>query len=183
MLQKHCTVYSICNGCTYSIFHLSFHFAYHFGGWALTFSQKWSSSKRFWDAHWGFCRSTDEFCHSRSKSDPAWGVPLHFLNVFLRAVTQIGFVNNPYSGAVILATVAWASPHAALGCAVGGGVAAAAEMALRLQPEVLLRGGVSPFNAALIGMVAGSISTPEEREGPTLWLLIAGAGLVRYHFH
>ena len=87
----------------------------------------------------------------------------------------MGFVNNPYTGAVIFAVIVLANNAAGLGCVIGGGVATAAAMVrrdygglllpaqsqrarvvslfqvLRLEDDTRLRAGVPNFNGLLLG--------------------------------
>ena len=89
----------------------------------------------------------------------------------------MGFINNPYFGAVAFVSILCADPWVGLALLVGGGAATAAEMALRLQSEVKLRNGVSPFCACLYSTVMATIATEEELRGSTFWLCLVGGAM------
>ena len=57
----------------------------------------------------------------------AW-FPAHYLNVFLRAVGQPAFVNNPILGAVIFASLFVKEWQVGIGCLLGGSIATLTEL-------------------------------------------------------
>lgn len=52
----------------------------------------------------------------------------HYLNVFLRAVGQPAFVNNPILGAVIFASLFVNEWQVGIGCLLGGSIATLTEL-------------------------------------------------------
>ena len=57
----------------------------------------------------------------------AW-LPAHYLNVFLRAVGQPAFVNNPILGAAIFASLFVKEWQVGTGCLLGGSIATLTEL-------------------------------------------------------
>jgi len=81
-----------------------------------------------------------------------WFLPIN-LNIFLRAVGQPAFVNNPLLGLLILVAIFLFNWQVGLGCILGGGVATLTEVVLGLHPWDLVGNGVCSFNGVLVGTV------------------------------
>jgi len=103
---------------------------------------------------------------------------LRFVDVNLRGIGQVMFQDNPLSGALFLAAIAWGSFAAGVPQVLFGGlvaVVAATAMAhwLRVDPASL-RAGLYGFNAFLVGLALATFVAP----GPLLWVYaILGAAV------
>ena len=86
-----------------------------------------------WDTYLGDCSVVDEYLADKPVRS-AW-LPAHYLNVFLRAVGQPAFVNNPILGAAIFASLFVKEWQVGTGCLLGGSIATLTELV-----------GAVPFN-------------------------------------
>lgn len=103
---------------------------------------------------------------------------LMFVDVNLRGVGQVMFQNNPLSGALFLAAIAWGSFSAdAPGIFFSGLVAVVVSsltaMWLRV-PDENLRAGLSGYNGVLVGLALATFLAP----GPLLWAYVALGSVV-----
>ncbi|CAL1590340.1 unnamed protein product [Knipowitschia caucasica] len=85
----------------------------------------------------------------------------------LRGVSRVILVNNPLSGALILAALVWASPWQALLGAVGVLVSTLTAV-ITGQDRGQVRGGLHGFNGMLVSLLIGHFSAEEE----WYWLLL-----------
>jgi len=113
-------------------------------------------SKNPWNSFLGDCSVIDQYLLDKPIYSFKWFVP-HYLNVFLRAVGQPAFVNNPLCGLLILVATFLPNWKVGIGMVVGGSIATIAEMVLRFQPWDLMRNGVAAFNGVLVGTVISAL--------------------------
>ncbi len=97
---------------------------------------------------------------------------MRFVDSNLRGVGQVMFQDNPLSGALFLAAIAWGSftagvPHVLFGALVAIVVATLTARWLRVDPEAL-RAGLYGFNGVLVGLALATFVAP----GPLLWAYV-----------
>ncbi|RTE94265.1 MULTISPECIES: urea transporter [Bradyrhizobium] len=101
-----------------------------------------------------------------------------FLNINLRSVGQVMFQNNPLSGILFLAAIAWGSyvagvPQVAIAGILAVVVANLTAQWLHVDTESL-HSGLYGFNAILVGLALATFLAP----GPLLWVyVILGAAV------
>jgi urea transporter len=109
---------------------------------------------------------------SRWESLCASSSVLRFVDVNLRGIGQVMFQDNPLSGALFLAAVAWGSFAAGVPQVLFGGlvaVVAATVTAHWLRVDAAsLRGGLYGFNGFLVGLALATFVAP----GPLLWAYV-----------
>ena len=98
--------------------------------------------------------------------------PLRFIDVNLRGVGQVMFQDNPLSGALFLAAIAWGSyaagvPQVLFGGLIGVAAATLTALWLRVDPASL-RTGLYGFNGVLVGLALATFIAP----GPLLWAYV-----------
>jgi len=98
---------------------------------------------------------------------------LRFVDVNLRGVGQVMFQDNPLSGALFLAAVAWGSLAAGAPQIVIAGVLAVVVATLTAQAlgvdRTPLHAGLYGFNGVLVGLALATFVAP----GPLLWIYVA----------
>ncbi len=97
---------------------------------------------------------------------------LRFVDVNLRGIAQVMFQDNPLSGALFLAGIAWGSyaagvPRIAIAGVVAVVVSTLAARWLRVDRESL-RSGLYGFNGVLVGLALATFVAP----GPLLWACV-----------
>jgi len=97
---------------------------------------------------------------------------LRFIDINLRGVGQVMFQDNPLSGALFVAAIAWGSFAAGVPQVLFGGLLAviAATLTaqwLRVEPASL-RAGLYGFNGVLVGLALATFIAP----GPLLWIYV-----------
>jgi urea transporter len=103
---------------------------------------------------------------------------LRFIDVNLRGVGQVMFQDNPLSGALFLAAIAWGSIAAGVPQVLFGGLLAVVAATLtaqwlRVEPASL-RAGLYGFNGVLVGLALATFVAP----GPLLWAyVVVGAAV------
>jgi urea transporter len=103
---------------------------------------------------------------------------LRFLDVILRGVGQVMFQDNPLSGALFLAAIAWGSFAAGVPQVLVGGLLAVVVATLTAQwlrvDRAALHAGLCGFNGVLVGLALATFVAP----GPLLWVyVIVGAAV------
>jgi urea transporter len=103
---------------------------------------------------------------------------LRFVDINLRGVGQVMFQDNPLSGALFLAAVAWGSyaggvPHVASAGLVALVVATLSALWLHVD-EKSLRAGLYGYNGILVGLALATFLAP----GPLLWVYVALGAIV-----
>ncbi|MDP2355404.1 MAG: urea transporter [Beijerinckiaceae bacterium] len=103
---------------------------------------------------------------------------LRFVDVNLRGVGQVMFQNNPLTGALFLAAVAWGSfaagaPHIFFGGLLALVVSSLAAMWLRV-PQEKLNAGLCGYNGVLVGLALATFLAP----GPLLWVYVVLGAVV-----
>jgi urea transporter len=103
---------------------------------------------------------------------------LRFVDINLRGIGQVMFQDNPLSGALFLAAIAWGSYAAGVPQVLFGGlvaVVAATLTALWLRVDpASVRAGLYGFNGFLVGLALATFVAP----GPLLWVYaILGAAV------
>lgn len=98
---------------------------------------------------------------------------LRFVDINLRGVGQVMFQDNPLSGALFLAAVAWGSFAGGVPAVFGAGVAAvivatATARWLRVD-DAALRAGLYGYNGVLVGLALATFIAPS----PWLWCYVA----------
>ncbi len=97
---------------------------------------------------------------------------LRFVDVNLRGVAQVMFQDNPLTGAVFLAAIAWGSFAAGVPEVLAGAVAAVVVATLTAMwldvDEAGLRAGLYGYNGVLVGMALATFIAP----GPMLWAYV-----------
>jgi urea transporter len=99
--------------------------------------------------------------------------PVRFIDINLRGIGQVMFQDNPLSGALFLAAIAWGSisadvPEVAICGVIAVVVSTLAAMLLRVD-EAALRAGLYGFNGVLVGLALATFIAP----GPLLWTYVA----------
>ena len=97
---------------------------------------------------------------------------LRFLDINLRGVGQVMFQNNPLSGALFLAAIAWGSyaagaPKVAIAGVLAVVVATLTAQWLRVDRESL-HSGLYGYNAILVGLALATFLAPS----PLLWVYV-----------
>jgi urea transporter len=97
---------------------------------------------------------------------------MRFIDINLRGVGQVMFQDNPLSGALFLAAIAWGSfatgvPHVLFGGLVAVAASTLTAQWLRAEPASL-RAGLYGFNGVLVGMALATFVAP----GPLLWCYV-----------
>ncbi len=97
---------------------------------------------------------------------------LRFIDINLRGVGQVMFQDNPLSGALFLAAIAWGSFAAGVPQVLFGGLLAVVAATLtaqwlRVEPASL-RAGLYGFNGVLVGLALATFIAP----GPLLWAYV-----------
>jgi len=135
--------------------------------------------KRLWGSFLGDCSIVDEWLSDKPVFHPFWFI-CHYLNIFLRSVSQTCFVNNPISGGLTLAATFVTGWKIGIGTLLGGSVATISEMILGLHDWTMMRNGVAPFNGALYSTVTTSLFTVYFRDETTsiLWAFVAGGAFI-----
>ena len=117
---------------------------------------------------------------SRWESLGASSRVLRFVDINLRGIGQVMFQDNPLSGALFLAAVAWGSFAAGVPQVLFGGLVAVVAATvtacwLRVDPASL-RAGLYGFNGFLVGLALATFVAP----GPLLWayVILGGAASV-----
>jgi urea transporter len=103
---------------------------------------------------------------------------LRFLDINLRGIGQVMFQNNPLSGILFLAAIAWGSYAAGVPQVVIAGVVAVVvsnlmALWLRVDSEPL-RSGLYGFNGILVGLALATFLAP----GPLLWVYVILGGAI-----
>jgi urea transporter len=97
---------------------------------------------------------------------------LRFVDINLRGVGQVMFQNNPASGALFLAGVAWGSIAAGAPYIVLAGIVAVVVATLTAQwlhfAEENIGAGLYGYNAVLVGLALATFLSP----GPLLWFYV-----------
>lgn len=102
----------------------------------------------------------------------AGSAAFRFVDTNLRGIGQVMFQDNPLSGALFLAAIAWGAysagtPEVLYGGLVGVVAATLAALGLRVA-SVPLRSGLYGFNGFLLGLALATFITP----GPLLWVYV-----------
>jgi len=102
----------------------------------------------------------------------ATSVVLRFFDVNLRGVGQVMFQDNPLSGALFIAAIAWGSfaagvPQVLFGGLLGTVTATSTAQWLRVE-SASLRAGLYGFNGVLVGLALATFIAP----GPLLWAYV-----------
>jgi urea transporter len=97
---------------------------------------------------------------------------LRFIDVSFRGVGQVMFQDNPLSGALFIAAIAWGSFAAGVPQVLFGGLLALVTATLtahwlRVEPASL-RAGLYGFNGVLVGLALATFIAP----GPLLWAYV-----------
>lgn len=112
--------------------------------------------------------------------DARGGALLAHLAAMLRALAQVGFLNKPLQGALLLAGLAVISPWSAAGALLGAALAVLLGRVVFAQSEIEWAAGLGAYDAALLGLFWAA---PLSRGGAPAWLfalaLIACLGLRR----
>ena len=103
---------------------------------------------------------------------------LRFVDINLRGIGQVMFQDNPLSGALFLAAIAWGSFAAGVPQVLFGGLLAVVAATLTAQwlrvDQASLRAGLYGFNGFLVGLALATFVAP----GPLLWAyVILGAAV------
>jgi len=97
---------------------------------------------------------------------------LRFVDVNLRGIGQVMFQDNPLSGALFLAAIAWGSYRAGAPEIAIAGVIAIVVATLTAQwflvDETSLRAGLYGYNGVLVGLALATFIAP----GPLLWAYV-----------
>jgi urea transporter len=97
---------------------------------------------------------------------------LRFIDVNLRGVGQVMFQDNPLSGALFLAAIAWGSFAAGVPQVLFAGLLAVAAATLTAQwlrvDRASLHAGLYGFNGVLVGLALATFLAP----GPLLWAYV-----------
>ena len=97
---------------------------------------------------------------------------LRFIDINLRGIGQVMFQDNPLSGALFLAAIAWGSfaagvPQVLFGGLLGIVTATSTAQWLRVE-SASLRAGLYGFNGVLVGLALATFIAP----GPLLWAYV-----------
>jgi len=136
-----------------------------------------------WNVYLGDCAVVDSYLKNKPLSSPVWG-PAHALNIFLRAVGQPAFVNNPLLGLLILIGIFLPDWEVGLGCVLGGGVATITELLFGLHPWGLVSNGVASFNGVLVGTVISLLypAVYHTDRTPEMWVAIVLGAVISVFF-
>ncbi len=98
---------------------------------------------------------------------------LRFADVCLRGVGQVMFQDNPLTGVIFLAAIAWGSAVAGAPAVLFAGVlgvivATLTAMWLKVE-DAALKAGLYGYNGALVGLALATFLAP----GPALWVYVA----------
>ena len=98
--------------------------------------------------------------------------PARFVDINLRGVGQVMFQDNPLTGAIFLAAIAWGSfaagvPQTFFAGLLGVVVASFTGRCLRVAPDVL-NAGLCGYNGVLVGIALATFLSP----GPLLWAYV-----------
>jgi urea transporter len=97
---------------------------------------------------------------------------LRFIDVSFRGVAQVMFQDNPLSGALFIAAIAWGSFAAGVPQVLLGGLLAVVTSTLTAQwlsvEPRSLRAGLYGFNGVLVGLALATFIAP----GPLLWVYV-----------
>ena len=97
---------------------------------------------------------------------------LRFVDINLRGIGQVMFQDNPLSGALFLAAIAWGSFAAGVPQVLFGGLVAVVAATLTAQwlrvDPASLRAGLYGFNGLLVGLALATFVAP----GPLLWAYV-----------
>ncbi|WPO42900.1 urea transporter [Tardiphaga sp. 42S5] len=115
---------------------------------------------------------------SKWESLSAWSSVLRFLDINLRSIGQVMFQNNPLTGLLFLAAIAWGSyaacvPQVAIAGVVAVVVANLTAQWLHVDTEAL-HAGLYGFNGILVGLALATFLAP----GPLLWVYVILGGAV-----
>ncbi len=103
---------------------------------------------------------------------------LRFVDICFRGVGQVMFQDNPLSGALFLAAIAWGSFAAGVPQVLFGGLIAVVAATLTAQwlrvDPASLGAGLYGFNAVLVGLALATFIAP----GPLLWAYVLLGGAV-----
>ena len=103
---------------------------------------------------------------------------LRFIDINLRGVGQVMFQDNPLSGALFVAAIAWGSFVAGVPQVLFGGLLAVVSATLTAQwlrvDSAALRAGLYGFNGVLVGLALATFIAP----GPLLWAYVVLGGAV-----
>ncbi len=103
---------------------------------------------------------------------------LRFVDINLRGIGQVMFQDNPLSGALFLAAIAWGAhaagaPEIAIGGVIAVVVATLTAQWLRVE-KASLNAGLYGYNGVLVGLALATFIAP----GPLLWVyVILGAAV------
>merc|ERR1719397_1174033 len=136
-----------------------------------------------WNVYLGDCPVVTTYLASKPVNSLTWA-PCHVINIFLRAVGQPAFVNNPLMGLVILAALFVFDTEVGLGCMLGGLTATLVELVLGLHPWGDLTNGVACFNGVLVGTVIPILYPVFYDAGRTvsMWLAVFGGSILSVFF-
>jgi len=136
-----------------------------------------------WAVYLGDCPVVTSLLSRRPADSPAW-LLAHTANIFLRAVGQPAFVNNPLLGIVILAALFLPEPAVGLGAMLGGLAATLTELALTLHPPNLVTNGVAAFNGVLVGTCVPILYPLVYQTDRTavMWAAVGGGAVVSVFF-
>lgn len=126
-----------------------------------------------WDIYLGDCPVVTKYLNDKPLLSWKWS-SIHVINIFLRAVGQPAFVNNPLLGAIILAGLFLFDVKIGAGCILGGVTATITDLLVGLHPAADLNAGVSCFNGVLIGTVIPILYPVfyETEMNLTVWLAV-----------
>jgi urea transporter len=97
---------------------------------------------------------------------------LRFIDINLRGVGQVMFQDNPLSGALFVAAIAWGSFAAGVPQVLFGGLIAVVAATLTAQwlrvDKAALHAGLYGFNGVLVGLALATFLAP----GPMLWAYV-----------
>jgi len=136
-----------------------------------------------WNVFLGDCPVVTAYLADKPLTSLPW-VPVHVLNIFLRAIAQVVFVNNPLMGLIILAALFVFDPIVGLGCMLGGLTATVLELVVGLHPWDDLTNGVACFNAVLVGTVIPILypAVYNTDRSLAMWLAVVGGSIVSVFF-
>ena len=154
-----------------------------------------------WNVYLGDCAVVTSYLRDKPLLSLVWS-PIHVINIFLRAVGQVGlqkyifslmtqrflfifqpaFVNNPLLGAVILAGLFLFDVEVGAGCILGGVTATVTDLLLGLHPLADLNSGVACFNGVLVGTVIPILYPAFYNTDRSLimWLAVFGGAITRW---
>ena len=129
----------------------------------------------------GDCTALNQFLAKKTSFSWPWCI-VHFFNVLLRSVGQVVFVNNPFSGLLILVATFIPNWRVGLATFLAGSIATISEMVLRMQPRESMMSGLTPLNAVLVGSVTSSLypTIYATNMDAKMWIFICTGAFVRY---